>query len=165
MSVTGAHSRPHCVPGHIAPTAPMIGMVQKHRNYKNNVVKKKMEDERFSAKTFIRESRNPFAEILGFPRMDFREWISVCYRSTTDSCTFWHLRESVYSVIACWPNGIERKPFQALLSKNVWLRVTMTANRADPKIYWMNIFFNYRSHIGSRFRTYFRWPWSRIWNL
>ena len=75
MSVTGAHSRPHCVPGHIAPTAPMIGMVQKHRNYKNNVVKKKMEEERFSAKTFISECRNPFAEIFGFPRMDFREWI------------------------------------------------------------------------------------------
>ena len=34
-----------------------------------------MEEERFSAKTFIRESRNPFAEILGFPRMDFRGWI------------------------------------------------------------------------------------------
>ena len=102
MSVTGAHSRPHCVPGHIAPTAPMIGMVQKHRNYKNNVVKKKMEEERFSAKTFIRECRNPFAEILGFPRMDFREWISVCYRCTRHKLILYYIvRDDMQSNNIC----------------------------------------------------------------
>ena len=43
VNVTVAHSRPHCVSGHIASTAPMLGMVQKHINYKKIVVKKRME--------------------------------------------------------------------------------------------------------------------------
>ena len=74
VNVTVAHSRPHCVSGHIASTAPMLGMVQKHRNYKNNVVKKKMEEERFSAITFLREKSirgDLRISADGFPRMDF----------------------------------------------------------------------------------------------
>jgi len=50
----------------------MIGMVQKHRNYKNNVVKKKMEEERF-IHTRVQKSIRGNLRISadGFPRMDF----------------------------------------------------------------------------------------------
>ena len=83
MSVTGAHSRPHCVPGHIAPTAPMIGMVQKHRNYKNDVVKKNVSQQKHSYAS---------AEIHSRKSSDFRGWISANgFLSVTEYFLFIHL--------------------------------------------------------------------------
>ena len=73
-------------------------------------------------------------------RMDFREWISICYKCTTDSCTFLTSERKRLLRDCLLTKRYWAKTFPGVIEQKRLITGDMTANRADPQIYWMNIF-------------------------